>query len=33
MNVKQVELDFSKRLGSDLTAATSDLEFDLISLV
>lgn len=33
MDIEQVELDFSKRLGSDLAAATSDLEFDLVGLV
>lgn len=33
MNGKQVELDFSQRLGSDLTATTSDLEPGLIILV
>lgn len=33
MNGKQVELDFSQRLGSDLTATTSDLEPGLVILV
>lgn len=33
MNMKQMKLYFSKRLSSDLTTATSDLQFDFICLV